>query len=173
MRRRLRTYAGLLCLLAIAHACGSDTRPVGNPLSPTPVPDMTSLSGHWIGTAQVLTCDGPACSPWVTYPGPPRPFSLVVLDQGMSVEALLDIDVRVHLNVELTGERQEDGSVIFTGGSRPPEALDSRTAEVDGFVIQRDPATGLAGTFQYRVMWKTGSRSPVRPSAARGKASFS
>ena len=107
--------------------------------TPAPRAAVNPLVGSWSGSAQVMTCAGPACSEWVTQPEPPGPFQLVVVEEGATFTALLDIDVRVHLTVELRGVPQPDGSVKFSGSSRPPPGLAYRAADINTFEVRLDP----------------------------------
>ena len=161
----MRNWVAPALAALLATACGGEAKP--SPTSPsdphggieipTARPAVNPLVGSWSGSAQVLTCAGPACSEWVTQPEPPGPFQLVVVEQDASFTALLDIDVRVHLTVELSGVQQPDGSVRFSGSSRPPPGLSSRTADVNAFEVRLDPESRLSGSFSYTTLWKTGS----------------
>lgn len=131
--------------------------PTGGIATPGSRPAVNPLVGSWSGSAQVLTCTGPVCSEWVSQPEPPGPFRLVVVEQGAAFTALLDIDLRPHLIVELDGVPQPDGSVRFRGSSRPPPTLASRRVDINAFDIRLDPESRLSGSFSYTTLWKTGA----------------
>jgi hypothetical protein len=145
-----------ISVLLVVTACGRS--PSSTPTLPTPVvvaPARDALVGMWTGTAQVLTCAGRACSPWVTQPEPPRRFSLTVIEDAGQYVALLDLDVRVHFVLEVAGTRQPDGTIRFTGSHDDPIGS-TRDVDVDAFDVRIDPLTGLAGEFTYRLHWNTG-----------------
>lgn len=155
----VRLSALVLALVALV-SCGSPAQPSA---APPPVPTtpvapaaVHPLTGMWIGTAQAVTCSGYYCSPWVPYPLPPKPFSISVIEQGGRLTALLDIDVWVHLQMELTGAPAADGSVVFSGSARPPQASRTGTSDMHRFEVRLNPATGLAGDFAYTLLWSLG-----------------
>jgi hypothetical protein len=151
---------GALVLVGILATCGCDSpaRPTSTPAGSVvqgPLPVASDLEGMWVGTAQLLTCAGPACTSSISQPEPPRRFSLTVLDERPGFVALLDLDVRVHLVLEVIGTQGPDGLVTFKGSLRPVNL--SQTADVDAFEVRLDPATGLSGTFTYRLLWPSGT----------------
>lgn len=158
-----RAFAALTALLAVSCSGPSPKPPTapgdipGTNNAVTPIPTVHPLVGIWTGSAQVMTCSGPVCSEWVSQPEPPDVFHLTVIDQGGSFTALLDTDTRPNLTVELFGVAQPDGSIRFHGSTRPPASLAWQTADVHAFEIRVDPESGLAGSFNYSTIWKTGT----------------
>jgi hypothetical protein len=138
--------------------CSSPSQPATTSTVESPgAPSAHPLAGLWVGTGQALSCSGPTCSSWVTYPMPPRPFTLSVLENAGRFTALLDIEVIGHLQLELTGQPQADGSVLFSGSARPPAQQMTGTADMHRFEVKLDPVSGLAGDFAYSVLWPTGT----------------
>jgi hypothetical protein len=155
----MRHLIALGLVAVLAASCNGTTKPgptaPGDPAggidTPAPGPAVNPLVGTWSGSAQLVTCSGPAC--WGGWQNP-EPFQVVVVEQGAAFTALFSIDF---YTVELNGVPQPDGSVRFSGSSRPPPSLAYRTVDVDAVEIRLDPESRLSGSFSYTVLWETES----------------
>lgn len=125
----------LLSLAALAAACGDSSRPAL--ISPS-VP--VALTSSYTGQYRVISC-GNLCG-WV---GPSWPFSMTIGGTSDVPSATLRTEPW-GLEATLTGRRQPDGLMIFTGTAAGAGYVTGASFDV---VVREDSERGLIGTFSY------------------------
>lgn len=154
-----RSRLGLLAI-AVATSCGSPTRP-SSP-APSPIP----LVGQWLGIFEISSCVGPSrdCSAQAL-----NDFTLAMVGGPTGLLGFMVLETpNQRIAIDLLGTPGQAGSYAFT--TSPFQSSGSSLPQVDvrNFTLRDDPATGLAGSFEYTVTGlATVTRTAIIRSASR------
>ena len=154
-----RSRLGLLAIV-VASACGSPTQPS------SPAPSPIALVGQWLGIFEISSCVGPSldCSARAL-----NDFTLTLVPTGVGLQGLLVLETPdQRIAIDLLGTPDRAGSYAFTASPFQSDGSSLPRIEVRSFTLRDDPATGLAGSFEYTVTrLVTITRTAIIRSASR------
>jgi len=123
------------------------------------------LVGQWLGLFEISSCVGPSrdCSARAL-----NDFTLAIVPGGVGLQGFMVLEPpNQRIAIDLVGTPGQAGSYAFTtspfqssGSALPP-------FEVRNFTLRDDPATGLAGSFEYTVTAVTGLGTVTRTAIIR------
>jgi hypothetical protein len=161
--------AVIVAAVAIAgFACGASDSS-RSPTAPTRAEPL-ALSGTWTGFIKLVSCpSSPSCDGYHTNLAP---FMLMIEESQGTWRGTVEVRVPLPFKLDLTGTRQSDGTVLFSGATVSPTVTQPR-ATISALRVEADSQRGITGSIDYtwRDIGQSARDQPFTgeiPSASRG-----